>query len=150
MNLILKLFSLKTIWDACFSWLFRMSVPDEYFGCLFQMTVARLRMTVSDYCSRRIFQILVSNDFSGWLFVIPRLIRILAANPYFHGQFLFQTIIRLIGPTTDSFLNDSFLLQNYGRDSPFFQKQSHIFSFNRVQKQSLISFKSSHAFIKKH
>ena len=129
MNLFLKLFSFKTISDACFSWLFRITVPDDYFGCLFemtfpddfsrwlfQMTVGCLRMTVSDYCSRWIFRMLVSNDFSGWLFVIPRLIRILAANPYIHGRFLFQPIIRLIGPTTDSFLNDGFLLQNYGPD----------------------------------
>ena len=65
---------------------------------------------------------LVSNDFSGWLFVIPRLTRILAANPYFHGRFPFQSIIRLIGPKTDLFLNDGFLLQNYGPDPPWYMR----------------------------
>ena len=102
----------RSISDACFRGLFQMTFPDDclndYFGCL--------RMTVSDYCSRWIFRRLVSDDFPGWLFVIPRLIRILATNSYFHGRFLFQPITQLIGPTTDSILNDCFLLQNYGPD----------------------------------
>ena len=54
----------------------------------------------------------------------PRLTRVLAASPYFHGRFLFQPIIRLIGPTTDSFLNDGFLLQNYGPDPPIKKRSS--------------------------
>ena len=95
--------------DAYFRWLFQVTVPNDYLGCF--------RMTISDYCSRWIFWILVSDDFSGWLFVIPRLIRILATNSYFHG--LFQPIIRLTGPTTDSILNDVFLLQDYGTDPPW-------------------------------
>ena len=97
--------------DAYFRWLFQMTVPNDYFGCL--------QMTVSDYCFRWTFWMLVSGDFSGWLFLIPWLIRILATNSYFHGRFLFQPIIRLIGPTTDSILNDVFLLQNYGPGPPW-------------------------------
>ena len=97
-----------TILDAYFRWLFQMTVPNDYFRCL--------RMAVPDYCSRWIFWMFVSDDFSGWLFVIPRLILISATNSYFQFRFLFQPIIRLIGPTTDSFLNDGFLLQNYGPD----------------------------------
>ena len=128
MNLILKLFSFKTISDTCFSWLFRITVLDDYFGCLFQMPISDdfsrwlpdASEWLSDYCSRWIFRMLASNDFSGWLLVIPRLILILAANPYFHGRFLFQPIIRLIGPTADLFLNGGFLLQNYGPDPPWY------------------------------
>ena len=133
MNLILKLFSLKTIWDACFSWLFRMSVPDEYFGCLFQMTVARLRMTVSDYCSRRIFQILVSNDFSGWLFVIPRLIRILAANPLMDIS------------TADSYFKLSFdwLVPRLIR---FWMTASYCRIMAAIPPHNVFSFKSSRTF----
>ena len=112
--------------DDYFGLLFRMTISNAYFRCLFQMTFIQmtvpndyfgcLRMTVSDYCSRWIFWMLASENFSRWLFVIPRLISILATNPCFHGRFLFQPIVRLIRPTTDSFLNDGFLLQNYGPD----------------------------------
>ena len=111
--------------DDFSGWLFRITVPDDYFGCLFQMNIP-------DYCSGWLFRMPISDDFSRWLFritvpdeyfeclfVIPRLILILATNSYFHGRFLSQPIIRLIGPTTDSFLNDGFLLQNYGPDPPW-------------------------------
>ena len=115
----------KTIPGYCSGWLFRMPISDAYFRWIFQMTVPNdyfgcLRMTVSDYCSRWIFPMLVSDDFSGWLFVIPPMICILATNPCFHGRFLFQPIIRLIGPTTDSFLNGGFLLQNYDPNPPWY------------------------------
>ena len=111
-----------TISDACFRWLFQMTIPDDYFRWLF-------RMPISDDCSRWLFRMTIPGAYfqmtfpdecSGWLFVIQRLIRILATNWYFHGRFLFQPIIRLIGPTTDSFLNDGFLLQNYDPDSPWY------------------------------
>ena len=58
--------------------------------------------------------------FTYWIFIISRLIRILATNLYFNGRFLFQPIIPLIGPTTDSILNDGFLLQNHGPDLPWY------------------------------
>ena len=86
--------------DGCFRWLFRMTIPDDYSGCLFQMTFP--------------------DDCSGWLFVIQLQIQILATNSYFHARFLLQPIIRLIGPTTDLFLKDGFLLQNYGPDPPWY------------------------------
>ena len=41
-------------------------------------------------------------------------------NLHFHGLFLFQPVVRLIGPTTDSFLNDGLLLQNYGPYPPWY------------------------------
>ena len=107
-----------TFMDDCSGWLFRMTIPDAYFRWL-------LQMTISDVYSGCLFQMTFPDYCSGWLFVIQRLIRILATNLYFHGQFLFQPIIRLIGPTTDSFLNDSFLLQNYGPDPPW--QQSDIY-----------------------
>ena len=91
--------------DQCFN------VSEAYFRWLF-------RMTVSVYCS--------SNDYFGCLFVIPRLILILPTNSYFHGRFLFQPIIQLIGPTTDWFLNDGFLLHNYGPDPPWYVKELKI------------------------
>ena len=47
--------------------------------------------------------------------MIQRPILILATDLYFHVRFLFQPII---GPTNDSFMKDSFLLQNYGPDPP--------------------------------
>ena len=98
MNLILKLFSFKTISDTCFSWLFRITVLDDYFGCLFQMPISDdFSRWLSD-ASEWPFQITVPDEYFGscfkwlfkWLFVIPRLIRILVTNPYFHG--LFQPI----------------------------------------------------------
>ena len=119
-----------TISDACFRWLFRITVPDDYFGCLFQMTFPDdcsewlFRMPISDYFSRWLFRITVQDEYFGCLFVIPRLILILPTNSYFHGRFLFQPIIRLIGPTTDSFLNDGFQLQNYGPDPPWYVWQA--------------------------
>ena len=71
-----------------------MTILDAYFRCLFQMTFPddcwmppndRFRllfqMNISDACFKWLFK---------WLFVIPRLIRILVTNPYFHG--LFQPI----------------------------------------------------------
>ena len=95
------------ILDDCFRWLFQMIFPDDCSRWLF-------RMTIPDAYFRWLFQMTVP----GWLFVIQGLIQILATNLYFHGRFLFQPIIRLIGPTTDSFLNGGFLLQNYGPDPP--------------------------------
>ena len=119
----------KIISDACFRWLFQVTVPDDYFECLFQMPISDdfsrwlFRMTISD-ASEWQFRITVPDEYFGCLFqmtcfIIPRLIRILATNLCFRGRFLFQPIIRLIGPTTDSFLNDGFLLQNYGPDPPW-------------------------------
>ena len=75
---------------------------------------------ISDDFSRWLFRNTVPDEYFGCLFVIPRLILILATNSYFHGRFLFQPIIGLIGPTTDSLLNDGFLLQNYGPDPPWY------------------------------
>ena len=108
-----------TVPDDCLEWLFRMTVPDEYFGWLFRMLISDdydcsgwlFQMPISDDYFEWQFRIPISDDFSEWLFVIQQLIRILATNSYFHGRFLFQPIIRLIGPTTDSFLSDGFLLQ---------------------------------------
>ena len=102
-----------------------MTVPNDYFGCL--------RMTDSNYCYRLIFRMLVSDDFSEWLFVIPRLIHILATNSYFHGRFPFQPIIRLIGPTTDSIFNDGFLLQNCGPDPPWYKTNVKVLQLNPLQ-----------------
>ena len=112
-----------TMSDSCFRWLFRITVPNDYFECLFQMTFPGgcsewlFRMPISDDFSRWLFRITVPDEYFGCLFVIPRLILILPTNSYFHGRFLFQPIIRLMSPTTDSFLNDGFLLQNYGPDT---------------------------------
>ena len=125
--------------DDFSGWLFRITVPDEYFGCLFQMTIPDyyseclfqmtfpdncsewlFRMPISDDFSRRLFRITVPDEYLGCLFVILRLILILPTNSYFHGRFLFQPIIRLIGPTTDSFLNGGFLLQNFDPDLPWY------------------------------
>ena len=77
--------------DYFSGWLFGITVPEDYFGCLFQMTIP-------DYCSGWLFRMPISDDFSWWLFritvpdeyfgclfVIPRLILILATNSYFHG-----------------------------------------------------------------
>ena len=109
-----------TIPGYCSGWLFRMPISDAYFRWLFQVTVPNdyfgcLRMTVSNYCSRWIFRMLVSDD----LFHNSTTDSYLTTNLCFRGRFLFQPIIRLIGPTTDSFLNDGFLLQNYGPDPPW-------------------------------
>ena len=125
--------------DDWFRWLFWMTVLDDCFGCLFQMSFLDdcsrwlFRMTILDAYFRRLFQMTVLDDYSGrlfqmtfpddcfgWLILIQRLIHILATNLYFHGRFLFQPIIWLIGPTTDSFLNHGFLLQNYGPDPPWY------------------------------
>ena len=112
--------------DAYFRWLFRMTVPNDNFGCLFWMTFP--------------------DDCFGCLFVIPRLILILGTNSYFHGRFLFQAIIRLICPTIDSFLNDSFVLQNYGPDPPWYNKDirdfdSTIIHFIEARKLIFISMR---------
>ena len=100
-----------------------MPISDAYFRWLFQMIVWCLRMTVSDYCSRWIFRILFQMTFQ-------MTVRNSTTDSHFSDQsvfprsistyytFLFQPIIRLIGATTDSFLNDGFLLQNYGSDPP--------------------------------
>ena len=121
----IKIYSIQKWWRMIyFIFLSQMTDSDEYFGWLFRMTVSDdfsrwlFQMTISDDYSRCLFQMTFSDDCSGWLFLIQRLIQILATNLYFHGRFLFQPIIRLIGPTTDSFLNDGFLLQNYGPDPP--------------------------------
>ena len=66
---MLKLFSFKTISDVCFSWLFRITVLGDYFGCLFQMPI-------SDDFSRWL------SDASEWLFQIP------VPDEYF--EYLFQ------------------------------------------------------------
>ena len=95
------------ILDDCFGWLFQITFPDDCSRWLF-------RMTIPDAYFRWLFQMTVP----GWLFVIQGLIQILATNSYFYGRFLFQPIIRLIGTTTDSFLNHGFLLQNYSPDPP--------------------------------
>ena len=97
--------------DYCSRWLFRINIPDIYFRSLFQMTAPY------NY-SGWLFWMTSPDDCSGWLSVIQQLIRILVTSSYFHDRFLFQPIIRLIGPTTDLFLNDGFRLQNYGTDSP--------------------------------
>ena len=118
--------------DVCFRWLFRFTVPDNYFGCLFRMTFLDacsellFRMPISDDFSRWLFRITVPDEYFGCLFVIPGLILILATNSYFHGRFLFQPIIRLIGPTTDSFLNDGFLLKNYGPNAPWYHTVEYL------------------------
>ena len=130
-----------TVSDYCSRRLFRMPVSDDYSGLLF-------RMTISDAYFRCLFQMNFPDDSSEWLFRMPPndsfglmfqmnisdacfrwLFRmtvrnsttdfILATNPCFHGRFLFQPIIRLIGPTTDSFLNGGFLLQSYGSNPPW-------------------------------
>ena len=106
--------------DDCSEWLFRM-LPNDWFGLLFQINI-------SDACS---------DDFFGWLFVIPLLIRILATNSYFHGRSLFQAIIRLIGPTTDSILNDGFLLQNHGPDPPWYISDALTFCEKTIEIASL-------------
>ena len=102
--------------------LFQMTIFDAYFRCLFQMTFPDdFSRWLSD-ASELLFQITVPDEYFGCFFQMTfpddcsfaRLIRVLAVSPYFHGRFLFQPIIRLIGPTTDSFLSDGFLLQNYG------------------------------------
>ena len=117
MNLILKLFSFKTILDACFSWLFRITVPDDYFWCLFQMpisddfsrwlfqmTVGCLRITVSDYCSRWIFRMLVSNDFFGWLFVST-------TDSCFSGQSIFPRSIPISTYHSTDWSHDWFVFE---------------------------------------
>ena len=111
-----------TVSDDFFGWLFRMTISDHYSGCLFQMTVP------DDYFGW-LFRMPISDDFSRWLFVTQRLNRILATNSYFHGWFLFQPIIRLIGPMTDSFLNDGFLLQKYGPDLPWYSVDIFLINF---------------------
>ena len=131
----------------CFGCLFQMTFPDGCFGFLFQMTLSntffrwlfRITITVPDDCSKWLFRMPISDDFSRWLFritvpdeyfgclfVIPGLILILATNSYFHVRFPFQPIIRLIGPTTDSFLNDGFLLQNYGPNPPWYHTVEYL------------------------
>ena len=133
MNLILKLFSFKTISDTCFSWLFRITVLDDYFGCLFQMPISDdFSRWLSD-ASEWPFQVTVPDEYFGCLFqmTFQMTVRNSTTDSYFSDQsvfprsistyytFLFQPIIRrLIGATTDSFLNDGFLLQNYGSDPP--------------------------------
>ena len=100
-----------TVLDYCSGWLFRMPISDYFSRWLFRMTISGAYF--SDF-SRWPFRKTVPGKYFGCLFVIPRLILILATNSYFHGRFLFQPIIRLIGPTIYLFLNDGFLLQNYG------------------------------------
>ena len=131
--------------DFCSRWLFRIPFSDDSSGLLFRMTISdacfRLlfRITVPDDCSKWLFRMPISDDFFIWLFritvpdeyfgclfVIPGLILILATNSYFHGRFLFQPIIRLIGPTTDSFLNDGFLLKNYGPNAPWYHTVEYL------------------------
>ena len=136
---------LKIVSSYGSKWLFRMTisdayftVPDDYFGCLFQMTFPDddSDITIQDYFG--LFWMTIPNDWFAWLyrpeeekwkwglnhllfkrrlrsrpFVIPRPLRISATNLYFHGRFLFQPII---GLPTDWFLNDGFLMQNYGPD----------------------------------
>ena len=130
--------------DDCFGSLFQMTINccDIHFTYIL-LHMANLlnrwlfRMRVSDDCSEWLFRMPISADFSRWLvwitvpdehfgclFVIPRLILISPTNSYFHIRFLFQPIIRLIGPTTDSFWNDGFLLQNYGPDPPWYFLQN--------------------------
>ena len=109
MNLILKLFSFKTISDACFSWLFRITVPGAYFGCLFQMTFPddcrmppndyfRLlfQMNISDVCFKWLFRMTVCNATTDSCFscqsVFPRLIPISTyhSTDWSHDWFVFE------------------------------------------------------------
>ena len=121
--------------DDNFGWLFRMTVPDDYFEWLFWMPISKdfsrwlfrmtIRMTVLDYCSRWLFRMPVSDDFSRWLFVIPRPFCNSTTDSSFNEQFVFPRLIPISSnhsidwPTTDSFLNDGFLLQNYDPGPPF-------------------------------
>ena len=115
-----------TISDACFRLLFRMTVritiEDVYFGWPFGMTIpddwsAWIYRPEGAKWKQSLDYLLFKGRFQSRSFVIPWPFRILATNSYFYGRFLFQTII---GTTTDSFLNDVFLLQNYGPDPPWY------------------------------
>ena len=87
--------------------LFRMTILDAYFRCLFQITfpdVGCLRMTVSDYCSRWIFRMLVSNDFFGWLFVST-------TDSCFSGQSIFPRSIPISTYHSTDWSHDWFVFE---------------------------------------
>ena len=123
-----------TVMDACFRWLFRMTVlvtiSDGYFRCLIQVTVPDnylgwlFRMLISDDCSRWLFRILFRCLF---LTTVRMTVRDSTTDLYFSDQFIFPRPIRI--STNHSadwyhdwflFLNDGFLLQNYGPNPPWY------------------------------
>ena len=138
--------------------LFQLTIPDDCSGWVFWMPISDDCRTPPNDCFWLLFQTNISDTCFKWLFRMT--VRNSTTDSYFSGQSVFPRPIPISNYYSTDWSHDWFVFEwqlptaELWPRSPlitfFFQKQSHIFSFNRVQKQSLISFKSSHAFIKKH